>query len=510
MSKNRGSGSRRSSGGNNGGGGSGFEIECETCGRSNDRFFCASCLRSKIDAERIKIDGIVEDRIKGSEQRLYLLMNQKHAQCIEIEQRCRARRHRIDVLRHEIARIREETAQEHVAASKISSRNSQREKWVQQAHLQLAAAERDLTNQIPTIHKHKTTVAELAAKTQHVRKKLLANLRRLFPVFETSLLPPPPTTSISFATTSSVCILFDHILLPKSSNFEGSDEEVVSAALGYLVLIIQLLSRYLLVPLRFPVRYSGSRSIILDPITCGSATPAQASAGIITFENSDTLTPDLFSNGLTARDSNTIHNSGLSDPTDMERRRAFVFPLFSQNVNRTMFEHGLYLLGHDINQLCVAQGITTASMTKTLSSMLSASNTALSSSESSGVSAKVMMGRDSTRTDFSQFLANFVDLYTSPTLGSPGPVEFQMPTHILQQTRSFYVMYYQHLCLIPPVMPSALPLFSVMPRTAVNNQENRNTHNTPADTRTKKEEEKSDSTSIDGEWEHISAADSGD
>lgn len=52
-----------------------------------------------------------------------------------------------------------------------------------------------------------------------------------------------------------------------SIGHEDADEAVTSAALGYVAHVVYILSFYLSVPLRYPVKFEGSRSFIKDPIS---------------------------------------------------------------------------------------------------------------------------------------------------------------------------------------------------------------------------------------------------
>ncbi|KAF2502298.1 hypothetical protein BU16DRAFT_474476 [Lophium mytilinum] len=84
------------------------------------------------------------------------------------------------------------------------------------------------------------------------RRRICEDLQRIYPI------EPIPGKSLSF----TIC----GMALP-NSNFEDAKEEVVSAALGYVAQILNLLSPYLAVALPYPVSPCGSTSNIEDPIS---------------------------------------------------------------------------------------------------------------------------------------------------------------------------------------------------------------------------------------------------
>lgn len=67
-----------------------------------------------------------------------------------------------------------------------------------------------------------------------------------------------PITEFPDRKGYSIC----DIHLPSIENFEGHDETMVSVAVGYVSHLLLLLSEILDITLRFPLRYSGSKSLI--------------------------------------------------------------------------------------------------------------------------------------------------------------------------------------------------------------------------------------------------------
>jgi hypothetical protein len=98
-----------------------------------------------------------------------------------------------------------------------------------------------------------------------------------------------------------------------NSNFTGCDEEKIATALGYVCHALQLLCRYLSVPLRYPMAPMLSRSSIQDPIS----------------------------------------NLGK-------------YPLFSKGQDATRFEYGVFLLNKNLEQLVHSEGLEIESLRATL------------------------------------------------------------------------------------------------------------------------------------------------
>lgn len=54
--------------------------------------------------------------------------------------------------------------------------------------------------------------------------------------------------------------------LPNSEDFAGNDEVMISVALGFVAHLVQMISIFLQVPLRYPIIHFGSRTKIVDHI----------------------------------------------------------------------------------------------------------------------------------------------------------------------------------------------------------------------------------------------------
>ncbi|CAG8528932.1 4624_t:CDS:2 [Diversispora eburnea] len=133
------------------------------------------------------------------------------------------------------------------------------------------------------------------------QRELVTDLLTIYPI------EPIQSETLSFKILG--------VSLPNSV-FTGCNEELVGTALGFTCHLIQMLSYYLGVPLKFPMTPMSSRSLIHDPI------------------------------------------SPLSIPRQ--------FPLYSKGVDRFRFEWAVFLLNKNIEQLMNSQGLVVADLRHTL------------------------------------------------------------------------------------------------------------------------------------------------
>lgn len=103
--------------------------------------------------------------------------------------------------------------------------------------------------------------------------------------------------------------------LQRSNGLELDDDHI-SSALGYVAQAVQLLAAYLTIPLYYPIRCVGSRSLVQDPI------------------------------------------SQMKGPK--------IFPLYSRGVDRYRFEYAVFLLNKDIEQIMLEHDIVVLDLTQTL------------------------------------------------------------------------------------------------------------------------------------------------
>jgi len=100
-----------------------------------------------------------------------------------------------------------------------------------------------------------------------------------------------------------------------NSDFTGCDEEQIATALGVVVHAVSMISKYLELPLRYPMLPMCSRSVIRDEI-------------------SQQVSPK--------------------------------FPLYSRGVDRTRFEYAVFLLNKNLEQLLNSIGLEVITLRHTL------------------------------------------------------------------------------------------------------------------------------------------------
>nr|CAD7408920.1 unnamed protein product [Timema poppensis] len=140
------------------------------------------------------------------------------------------------------------------------------------------------------------------AQLTYRRKQLIAELSLIYPILQ--------------VTNSMYTVCGVH--LPNSEDFIPNEEVMISVALGFVAHLVQMVSVFLQVPLRYPIVHVGSRSKIID------------------------LMADKI--------------------PDKDRE----FPLFSRGKDKLQFNYGVYLLNKNIAQLRWYCGVPTQDLRATL------------------------------------------------------------------------------------------------------------------------------------------------
>merc|ERR1712093_534181 len=109
----------------------------------------------------------------------------------------------------------------------------------------------DINNAQDKLSDCRSLLTTATADIHGQRRRICEELLNIFPI-------EPTTQPLLF----TICGL----PLPNSS-FEDADEDVVSAALGYVARLVDMLQYYLAIPLPYPIAPYGSRSIIHDLIS---------------------------------------------------------------------------------------------------------------------------------------------------------------------------------------------------------------------------------------------------
>ncbi|KAG5513809.1 hypothetical protein PMAC_000847 [Pneumocystis sp. 'macacae'] len=153
-----------------------------------------------------------------------------------------------------------------------------------------------------TLQYRKATLHQILNKISMHRSRIIAELHNIFPI--------EPIIGKPFDFT--IC----NLLLPNTNHYKY-DQDHVAAGLGYTAHLIYLLSFYLRIPLRYPIRPMCSRAVIEDPI-------------------------------------NTLHGSKTS------------FPLWLKGQDHSQFDFGIFLLNKNIEQLMNSQSLIVTNLRHTL------------------------------------------------------------------------------------------------------------------------------------------------
>ncbi|CAL3972395.1 hypothetical protein PZA11_004476 [Diplocarpon coronariae] len=169
-----------------------------------------------------------------------------------------------------------------------------------------ARALADIHHAQDTLSSCRALLATAAAGIAGQRRRICEELMGIFPI-------EPTTQPLLF----TICGL----PLPNSP-FEDADEDVASAALGYVARVVDMLQYYLSIPLPYPVSALGSRSIVQDSIS-------------ILADNQRT------------------------------------FPLYLRGTVRFRFDYGVFLLNKNIEALAESQGLKVMDIRQTLPNLKS-------------------------------------------------------------------------------------------------------------------------------------------
>lgn len=192
----------------------------------------------------------------------------------------------------------------------------------------------DINNAQEKLDNCRTLLNTTTADTHQQRRRICEELLKIFPI--------EPTTSPLIFTICSLPL--------QNSQFDDADEDTVSAALGYVARVVDMLQYYLSVALPYPITAYGSRSIIHD------------------------------------------HISKLQD-------NQRTFPLYNKGTLRFRFEYGVFLLNKDIECLAESQGLKVLDIRQTLPNLkyllyvCSAGTSELPARKAGGVKGLLMVGR---------------------------------------------------------------------------------------------------------------------
>lgn len=176
---------------------------------------------------------------------------------------------------------------------------------VQESHAALAAGMRELGEMTGKLNERRGLLWQVQSMVRIRQTRIILELSQIFPMQQMK------------NQNYTIC----NLELPSKSDFSGADEEAVATALGYVAHLTFMIAKYLEIPFRFPMQPMCSRSTIKDQIS----------------------------------------NAGDRDRT--------TFPLFAKGSPRPQFDHAVFLLNKNIQQLLTHCGLPVADPTNTLSNL---------------------------------------------------------------------------------------------------------------------------------------------
>jgi len=170
---------------------------------------------------------------------------------------------------------------------------------MQKAETSLLASKKILLDDQKILEQDKERDKGYQSKIKHQRWNLISRLSTIYSI--------QPTNDGNGYTVNG-------FRLP-NSDFTGCDEEQIATALGFVCHVAFMISKYLEVPLRYPMIPMCSRSVIRD---------------------------------------------------DISQQASPKFPLYSRGVDRTRFEYAVFLLNKNLEQLLNSQSLDVTTLRNTL------------------------------------------------------------------------------------------------------------------------------------------------
>eukprot|EP00041_Stephanoeca_diplocostata_P020051 m.440007 g.440007 ORF g.440007 m.440007 type:complete len:482 (+) comp21462_c0_seq3:338-1783(+) len=172
----------------------------------------------------------------------------------------------------------------------------------QESHAALAAGMQELREMTGKLNERRGLLWQVQSMVSIRQTRIILELSQIFPMQQMK------------NQNYTIC----NLELPNKSDFSGADEEAVATALGYVAHLTFMIAKYLEIPFRFPMQPMCSRSTIKDQIS----------------------------------------NTGERDRT--------TFPLFTKGSPRPQFDHGVFLLNKNIQQLLTHCGLAAVDPTNTI------------------------------------------------------------------------------------------------------------------------------------------------
>lgn len=128
-------------------------------------------------------------------------------------------------------------------------------------------------------HQQLTKTFFLIRKHQERLIRDLSNVYRILPVRDANGQEAKPYHASGSSSSHSSQVLYSiNGCTLNNSHFQGQDEEKIATGLGYVCHLVQLLSKYLDIPLRYPMTPMMSRSTIQDVVVSSDRYPLYSKA----------------------------------------------------------------------------------------------------------------------------------------------------------------------------------------------------------------------------------------
>lgn len=199
--------------------------------------------------------------------------------------------------------------------SKLQDSIALRSSLIHSSKLQMSSTKSDLNSSCRIIRARGPSLDLLSSEIRRCQRQITTILTQIYPI-RTDLFPPT-IRSLNTASNSDY------------SNHNGE----VAAALGYIAHFVFILSHYLAIPLRYPVRPVASKSYILDPISISSTSKDQKGGPPFSLK---------------------------------EDRR---YPLFWERRGTSRLHWAVFLLNKDIEQLLQARGLVCGDLRNSLQNL---------------------------------------------------------------------------------------------------------------------------------------------
>eukprot|EP00002_Diphylleia_rotans_P031066 TRINITY_DN6431_c0_g1_i2.p1 TRINITY_DN6431_c0_g1~~TRINITY_DN6431_c0_g1_i2.p1 ORF type:complete len:500 (+),score=74.26 TRINITY_DN6431_c0_g1_i2:50-1549(+) len=193
-------------------------------------------------------------------------MQERIMQALARRNRAREQKRLLEIQQHRVMKLRSEyewmkenvtKGREHI--QQVRERIQQRTNALYDSCCQLMTKKHLLKQERETLLEERLHLDRIKFSLSKRRTYLVSQLRSILPIAK---------------STDGKTYKILTLRIP-NGEFLGSDEEIEAAALGYVCLLVTTLSKYLDVPLRYPMKFMGSRSLIYDFITIQSSSEFQ-------------------------------------------------------------------------------------------------------------------------------------------------------------------------------------------------------------------------------------------